>query len=1374
MDLRKKQATTSDAPSQLDDAQSSGELMSVFSADDLTERIQIWQAYALDPDNNPCISRTPGKRGHLNPDGSKNCDVDDSVLFNALLCASGNTFARDAVAKSQDRNGQWWRSPMHVDDNGNPTNYQGGSSSSFSKDHTLGVLLYLVTTSDIEKARAQAKAWIHFMQKNGRLGPKLAGKLRIGPDIPEPLAEQAAKSLARCADGLMANGCVVYQTVERVEWVWDKVRDAVECVANPAQCWQKVSKKAQVDVPAEIGYWTNDVCTQGDASTCTLTPSTWFLFHRVWRDHLGLAPTANMQFADSLFGSDEGYDEFVAYEANGNSGFQLHLNAVDAFVRALLGKPVSLTVNAVYKKHPDNPFFQYLMFRFVNNNIGSLPDIRDRLLTIAPSKITKKKDNGNVQFLDEANRPIVGNQWAWERDDVAAAVRDTMGWDCIFLANLIVREYQSDLDDYLSHVFPQVIADCTSALSKSLVTLTATLQPVQAAVSKLQDYVDQTAAIIAYDRVTFDQLQALNDQILQKYQATCPFQLQTLYNDYQVARDAYARLLTLRDEVRRKFQDATRIGDFGQFWDQQVAPFSGTADLLNQARSYLDGNTPCTKLVGLLVAIPLRVEQAKISGTNQSLQAVSDQTLADLKAVAKDREIERAKTQLIGEASSLAGQLQKERLRRRYANASALANQIEEAFQFYYGWVQTTVSLLNADELEAIRQDAATVVTQEKSLWDSFVEQFGPAAIVSSRLNLLNDQVQRLFSQLEYLPLAATRVLYSFWTQRAIQAGYVPPPTWSDPAAYQHLDCWQFTAPLGVETDEQWELFDLVLNGLETTIGNLAAIVPPRTAVPRHRVQEFVSLPATGVLFDVDSPGTCQEQVHVSNPPGAVRFTNCTIPTRRQYQAASVSDSGGNQVIESLPFFNRLVIITEGDSLTPGSVSWQINGQRGEQALQVGGRLDVTVPVPYHGAVLDVWTNQLDALNYFTPGTRVEIQTNYYFPDPDALRVYATAIGRLARVLSRIQADLAPGSQQAKVVAALEEGIDVLGIVSDATYLDPITKAQVDGAVKRMLDGKKAITQACADGGSSDLCTAQIREVSKGLATQLETAMGELTTVRQFIQAEVQRLQSISEDDSQRLKAILDNLVQPGEMRGLPRHLTSFVSLQVPQLFADEDNQLIRGVRIVHEFSGLDGLLQSAPCLDRLSIIQSPLDPNGEFVCGNGGCGSILYQGVQPDQGNLGRSAGPVLTNDNCLDLSKMFTGVAFRRSIVMGQRLQQWRAANRPVIIDIVLEYSIKAGQGSLVPQIPNDKMGVFAVIKVYFAENPRSSIYHIADYLHSDVYEDTSWRPGTIYLSTTVTNWQDYPISGTNEESFIISLQLKGSAVQLNRLTWQLVNPF
>ncbi len=142
-------------------------------------RRQVWQAAALDTALFPCV-RLPN--GETQPATASRCrptddftPAGDSVLFNALLCYSGERRGCAAVRASQGPDGRWWRSPFHVgwEDPRPGANRQ----TSFSRDHTLGVLLYLALTQDAQAA----SRWLDWMDDHR--GP--LGQLRVCPDPKE-------------------------------------------------------------------------------------------------------------------------------------------------------------------------------------------------------------------------------------------------------------------------------------------------------------------------------------------------------------------------------------------------------------------------------------------------------------------------------------------------------------------------------------------------------------------------------------------------------------------------------------------------------------------------------------------------------------------------------------------------------------------------------------------------------------------------------------------------------------------------------------------------------------------------------------------------------------------------------------------------------------------------------------------------------------------------------------------------------------------------------------------------------------------------------------------------------------------------------------
>ncbi|HYX38024.1 MAG TPA: hypothetical protein VE954_33400 [Oligoflexus sp.] len=89
----------------------------------------------------------------------QDCDDGDSVIFNGLLCMVGEQQGCETVRASQDADGRFWRSPRR-----NPGNL--GEDKSFSRDQTLGVLLYLAKTQD----RDAALRWMAWIEDNRYCG----------------------------------------------------------------------------------------------------------------------------------------------------------------------------------------------------------------------------------------------------------------------------------------------------------------------------------------------------------------------------------------------------------------------------------------------------------------------------------------------------------------------------------------------------------------------------------------------------------------------------------------------------------------------------------------------------------------------------------------------------------------------------------------------------------------------------------------------------------------------------------------------------------------------------------------------------------------------------------------------------------------------------------------------------------------------------------------------------------------------------------------------------------------------------------------------------------------------------------------------------
>jgi hypothetical protein len=151
------------------------------------------------------------------------------------------------------------------------------------------------------------------------------------------------------------------------------------------------------------------MCPDG-VSHCALSAPSWSLLGDVWR-HIGLSPTANMEthrVAD---------DAIRIYEAKNNSGYRLHLVALDSWLRREAGRGdrIDDKVTAIlHSRQARNPFFAYLAGDFV-----------------ASARLTLEKC---------ANSPSGSRrQWAWQREESERAWENSQGWDCVFMLDLLLK-----------------------------------------------------------------------------------------------------------------------------------------------------------------------------------------------------------------------------------------------------------------------------------------------------------------------------------------------------------------------------------------------------------------------------------------------------------------------------------------------------------------------------------------------------------------------------------------------------------------------------------------------------------------------------------------------------------------------------------------------------------------------------------------------------------------------------------------------------------------------------------------------------------------------------------------------------------------------
>lgn len=146
---------------------------------------------------------------------------------------------------------------------------------------------------------------------------------------------------------------------------------------------------------------------------CQITPIMWALMGRV-STYRGWAKRGEMAKWQGYDG-----DACVLQAENCDLGYQLHLEAVGAYLKFLMGQSREYSVRIgeiAYSRVPDNLFYKFLATRTIDEGFI------ESYLNMAPP-------------IDS----IWGNSWVWEKSSARKELSTSCGWDFVFLGKLILK-----------------------------------------------------------------------------------------------------------------------------------------------------------------------------------------------------------------------------------------------------------------------------------------------------------------------------------------------------------------------------------------------------------------------------------------------------------------------------------------------------------------------------------------------------------------------------------------------------------------------------------------------------------------------------------------------------------------------------------------------------------------------------------------------------------------------------------------------------------------------------------------------------------------------------------------------------------------------
>lgn len=365
---------------------------------ELERRMAYWESryfYCPSP-----LGPFPSKESE---NGAPACDDGDSVMFNALLCRSGDARGCNAVKLSQDKDGRFWRSPEKQRLRpAEPPGLQNGQTT-FSGDHAAGLFVYFGHTGD----RDAFARWIKWIDSNERCLTWCGG-------LPPVKTPRYCKN-DRCA--LRFGDC------QTLLLLGARMNVGVPfCKADPFNPLPTVTNAAQ----------TLKNTYDETVGKLPIKPPEFDLLRKNFDNALAayqkaveplerLRTKLEAELVETLLISQ--LEKAISARVN-HRGYSRHNALVGIMMLEDWGlgrKWMNAEARRVAKDEPLNPFFQFVAYRKEDRQ-RMLADILEE----CPAESSDKRR--------------LRRQWSWERDTSKREWVDTMYWDCSFVGRMYLEQ----------------------------------------------------------------------------------------------------------------------------------------------------------------------------------------------------------------------------------------------------------------------------------------------------------------------------------------------------------------------------------------------------------------------------------------------------------------------------------------------------------------------------------------------------------------------------------------------------------------------------------------------------------------------------------------------------------------------------------------------------------------------------------------------------------------------------------------------------------------------------------------------------------------------------------------------------------------------
>ena len=457
-------------------------------SNDLNLRVALWRRYAplctlqktiweQPAPNNPDLF--PAKDDGPTPTpASEPCDDGDMTLFNGMLCAAGEVQGCTAVRNSEGDSHQWWRSPAI-----RAKGQDSADQPNLNSDQVLGLLLYVLQ----QDRRDDYRKWLEWVGSNGtppRFCAINTNNCWFHPtDCPLLTVTAFALEVQNAALSLCPVSSIF--GIPSPESYLPRFNDVVSAYQNALGAYGNVQQ--------QVAHLQSILNISGvPASPVPPIPTMARFTAQLQKinDHLKklfdlLQPPDPAGFAAAYFAASTVATANAAVAGAGqaapNSAQARHLAATALFLLKKFRIPdpaLSVAAAKLSDQQHDNPYFEFLAR-------GANQQVRDLVM--------------DECVYDPANKQP-RFQWSWERAVSADAAKQTMLWDCIFMADLLqngVIGMKTKVPGDPASFFPTISAELQD-LKEAMGEMEQLIKTVLDVKLQVQDFVDALSQQLKY------------------------------------------------------------------------------------------------------------------------------------------------------------------------------------------------------------------------------------------------------------------------------------------------------------------------------------------------------------------------------------------------------------------------------------------------------------------------------------------------------------------------------------------------------------------------------------------------------------------------------------------------------------------------------------------------------------------------------------------------------------------------------------------------------------------------------------------------------------------------------------------------------------